>query len=311
MKRTLCIIATLSAAATASAWIMPAGTGARPAAMQFAVTALADDVYCTAINPAALAALEGREAGLDFARLFWGLSDESSLVNGFAGYAQRFPNIGTIGIAWRHFSLAGYYTENLLSAGIGRTLPWYGIRAGAALKVGFLEYGRTPYTQSAVNLETGQQLNGTDPVFSAGYGTAWFTMDIGALYAITPEHTVGLAINDLIPPNIGIAAPDTRSANARIGYALRNRLLTGTADVVIDADSMALNLGAEKMFALGSDAFIGVRCGFGAGTLEYYSAALGASYRYGSLVQFDYAFRYPLNGIGTFGSHQFSCTLKM
>ncbi len=293
------------------------GVGARGIGMGNAFIGLADDGYSIYYNPAGLQRVGWQELVLDYGKLYWGLDDDSHLGQSFVGYAHHIDNLGklkidgTFGFGWLNFALTRYYRENTFMFAFGKRIP--GIRtgslaAGLNLKILYKGFKKTPYTENAVNLDTGDLRGGTDPVFENGYSHTAFSTDLGFLYDLGRHHSFALTLNDINQPDMGLLDKDRIALATKLGYAYRSDNFNMTSDLTFKRRDVTISAGTEKWF-IGKT--LGVRGGLGIGTREYASLCLGASYRYSKLFQFDYGFVYPLRGISSFyGSHRFSLTLR-
>jgi len=293
------------------------GVGAREIGMANAFTGLADDGYSIYYNPAGLQRIGWKELALDYGKLYWGLDDNSNLGQSFVGYAHHVNNLGnlkidgTFGFGWLNFALTRYYREDTFMFAFGKRIP--GLRAGSlaaglSLKILYKGFKKTLYTENAVNLDTGELKVGRDPVFENGYSHTAFSTDLGLLYDLSRHHSFALALKDINQPDMGLLDKDKVPLATKLGYAFRSTNLNMTSDITFERRDVTISAGAEKWF-MGKT--LAVRGGLGIGTREYANFCLGASYRYGSLFQFDYGFVYPLRGISSFyGSHRFSLTLR-
>jgi len=288
------------------------GVGARGIGMGNAFIGLADDGYAIYYNPAGLGRIDWKELVLDYGKLYWGLDDNSSLGQSFVGYAQSVNRLGTLGLGWLNFALTRYYREDTFMFAYGKRISHSkggsSLAAGLNLKVLYKGFEKTIYTENAINLDTGEQKGGTDPVFENGYSRTGFSTNLGLLYDLSRHHSIGLTLYDINQPDMGLADKDRVALATKLGYAYRSTNFNMTSDLTFKGRDIAISAGTEKWF-MGKS--LAVRGGLGIGEREYASLSLGASYRYSRIFQFDYSFVYPLRGISSFsGSHRFSLTLR-
>lgn len=302
------------------------GVGARGTGLNNAFIGLADDVYTIYYNPAGLARITWKEIGLDYDKLYWGLDDNSSLGNGFVAYVHSLDRWGTVGIGWLNFALSTYYSEDTFMLAYGRQIKYsadglpdslksilgpFGtgaLRAGLKLKALSKGYGKTRYTENATNLDAGRDRGDRDPVFNNGYSRKGFSLDLGLLYDIGPRHSIGLTLNDINQPNMGLDIEDRIYFGTKFGYAYKGKNFNMMIDFIFKREDITFCSGVEKWF-IGKT--FGLRGGLAVGSRNYANLSLGGSWRYNDLFQFDYSFRYPLTGISSiYGSHQLSLTLR-
>ncbi len=287
------------------------GVGARGIGMGNAFIGLADDGYSIYYNPAGLGRIDWKELVLDYGKLYWGLDDNSNLGQSFVGYAQSLNRMGTFGVGWLNFALTRYYREDTFMFAYGKRImdsERSSLAAGLNLKLLYKGFKKTSYTENAINLDTSELKGGRDPVFKNGYSHTGFSANLGLLYDLGRHHSIGLALNDINQPDMGLADKDRVALATKLGYAYRSTNFNMTSDLTFKRRDITISAGTEKWF-MGKT--LAVRSGLGVGTREYASLSLGASYRYSRLFQFDYSFVYPLRGVSSFsGSHRFSLTLR-
>ena len=141
-------------------------TGARPAGMGDAFTAVADDVHATYYNPAGLVQLHRSEFAADYSRLYSGLSDGSNISRSFIAYGHPTATHGTFGFSYLSLSLAGLYSESTIGVSYAHSLydRW---NLGGTLKFLRKSYGSDQYTANAINSDTGASLECSRSAFRA------------------------------------------------------------------------------------------------------------------------------------------------
>jgi len=158
------------------------GCGARPSALG-GYTAFSDDVYGIYYNPGGLSWVKYPELSFDYARLWYGLTDNSNLSDGFLGYVHPLKNKrSAVAVGWHNFSLMGYYIENNLTVSYSnRFSDNFGL--GISGKPFYQDYNMDEYTD-------------TDPVFDSGNNTykSAFGIDLGLLWSFYPDFFMGMSL---------------------------------------------------------------------------------------------------------------------
>jgi len=283
------------------------GSGARATAMGNAFTALADDAFSIYYNPAGLSRISWREIGLDYEKLYAGLKDDSNLYDGSVTGVYHKPGTGTFGLGIHNFSLSGYYMENTFMLSYGGRFFKTKFSQGVNLKILSKSYGKTLYTENAVNLNGGPPRGGKDPVFENGYTKTGFAADIGLLYDFSQHHSIGLTLNNINEPNMGLSSEDIVPMMAKIGYAYRSYEFNIPFDFTIFKKNYTAYAGIERSFM--QKMFL--RAGAGLGSKEYTNISAGMGWKQNSAFNLDYSFNYPIRGISnTYGTHKITLTLK-
>jgi LysM repeat protein len=276
------------------------GCGARPFALG-GYTAYSDDVYGIYYNPGGLSWVKYPEVSIDYANLWYGLTDNSSLGDGFFGYVRPSKSQkSAVGLAWHNFSLMGYYTENnLIMSYSNRFTDNFGL--GISVKPFYQTYNMDSYTD-------------LDPVFNYGSktsGTA-FGLDLGLLWNFSPDYFLGFSMLNMnlfeSISNIGFSEIQILPSTINLGlayrrYYLQDNLFNAGLDLEYSESDIKLHAGMERWFSKKKYA---LRGGIGFGARQYYSVSLGLGLRF-KLADVDYAFSLPAGSInGTFGTHRIS-----
>jgi len=286
-------------------------TGARQAGLGHAFAAVADDAYAMYYNPAGLVHLRRSEFTAYYAKLYSGLSDNSSIGRSFIGYAQPIRSKGTLGISYLSLSLADLYSESTIGVSYAHALGerW---NLGGTFKFLRKSYGSDAYTANAINSDTGASLGSPDPLFANnGTSKSATSYDLGAQYRLAKIYALGIAILNINSPNMALSSADTDKVPSAYKVGLARRTKTSTFDTEVTwhqftGNEFRLNMGGERWFGSG----MGIRGGLGFGQRQYQVTSFGFSYRWQNM-QFDYALIYPLTGIkGTFGTNQVSLTFR-
>lgn len=321
--RTLIALILVAAALAQSAFAAyeDVGVSARVTGLG-AYTAVADDAYSIYYNPAGLATLGQPELATTYSRLLGGLSDNSNLQNSFIGYAQPIDGgkYGAAGVAWNYFTLDTLYRESSVYGTyahslFGETLPEK-LYAGVSLKLLSRGLGATSVANNAIG-PTGEIETGVaDPVLQNSSKTN-FDADLGLLYRVRPNWTLGFATQHILQPNIAFSSNDTdlleRTYYLGGAYHTPFATLSADLDLLKAANGSPQNnivLGAEKWLPTLLYGAFGVRGSLAVGSNEYRQMTVGVSYKIRHL-QFDYGFQMPLGGIAnTFGTQRVGVTLR-
>ncbi len=287
-------------------------TGARAAGLGNAFTAIADDAYSMYYNPAGLVQLNRSEFTAYYAKLFSGLSDGSSIGRSFMGYAHPLKkHHATLGLSYLSLSLADLYSESTIGLSYAQAVgsKW---NLGTTLKFLKKTFGSDTYTQNAINVDTGAQLGGADPLFAQnGSSKSGTSFDFGGQYRINKIYGAGFTILNINNPNMALSTSDNDRVATVYKGGLARRTKTSAIDVELSmrkftSEEFRMNMGGERWFRSG----IGLRAGIGFGQRQYQVTSMGFSYRWQNL-ELAYALIYPLTGVkGTFGTNQVSMTFR-
>lgn len=243
----------------------------------------------------------------NYARLFWGLSDESSLSEGLAAGAFQLGRDSAFGLSWENRTLADQMQEQVLGAAYAQPWPWempWSPRLGIKWKWLRLDQSATTYTS----------MNSAVVRFN---DSAW-TTDVGMILHPSSDLTVGLALNNLLPTALGLL--EERASlplEIRISGAYRfsDLPLQVAMDHVFRGSLYALQAGGEYAVL---DSALTVRAGmnftkgpsgFGGRELTSgFSVLLSAADK---RLVLDYGWSYPLSGLaGAWGTHRAAITYQ-
>ena len=277
-----------------------------------AFAAVADDVYAAYYNPSGLVHLRRGELTAYYAKLYAGLTDNSSISRSYIAYAHPLRKKGTIAVSYLQLSLAGLYSEDTIGISYAHSVGdrW---NLGTTAKYLKKAFGSDDYTQNAINADTGASLGAPDPVFAQnGTSKSAMAFDLGAQYRLTRIYALGFTIMNINAPNMALADGETDKVNSIYKCGLARRTKTSSVDAEVSmrkftTDEFRMNIGGERWLQSG----LGFRGGLGFGQRQYQLTTMGMSYRFGNL-EFGYALIYPLTGVsGTFGTHQISMTFRL
>ncbi|HXT00708.1 MAG TPA: type IX secretion system membrane protein PorP/SprF [Elusimicrobiota bacterium] len=297
------------------------GTSARVTGMGMAYTAVADDAYTIYYNPAGLATLDRPEFASTYSRLLTGLSDGSNIQNSFLAYEHPLDDgrKGTVGAALNYFTLDSLYHETSLFASYGRTVTREDNPSPVLFGVTGKYLNRTLGGTSAASnsiTNTGVVTNTPDPVLQSTSKTN-FDADLGALWKLTPNWSLGMQIQHVLEPNIAFSPSqsDPLGRNYKLGGAYHTPFSTLSTDVdFINAPDGSLDkdfsVGIEKWLPTLLYGSFAVRGGLGFGSRDYRALSLGLSYKI-HRMQFDYGFAIPVGGLTqTSGSQRVGLTWR-
>ena len=268
--------------------------GARTAAMAGAFSAVPGGSEAACTNPATLLELSAPELTAVYGRLYSGLTDDSTIGQGYFGLAlpvQRYLR-GPAAVSWSDTRLSDAYSESAYSVSYA-TAVYRGIGAGLTLKYMRRAYNSDSYTA-------------VDPLFSKGYSKSALGADLGFFYRPRANYALGLAFRNLNKPDMGIGSSDPMPVEVRAGvsYLVRSSLLD--LDAAFAGPDYSISAGAEYSF----QKRYALRMGFSTGNDSRRSVTLGFGGRFG-LAAFDYAFSLPISGIaGTVGSHRLAFSFR-
>lgn len=278
------------------------GGGARPLGMGGAYVALAEGGENTCINPAGLGFLgDDIHLGIMYSPLFMGL-DDGSLYRVSYSTAKSFEHIGGFAFHYQHLGVSteqinNIYQENVYMLSYGRS---FNKKIAAGINLKYLSWAAAESVDFTGYKEKLSKKN--------------FSFDLGLLYNVIKEITLGLNVTDINQPFINEIQNNDDTSQQRIGikFGLTVDLKT---DWLLALDCDYCNRKSD--FHIGTEYWlwkkIGARTGF-----CFMNIILGIDYTAGlsfKIKQFmciDYAFVYPLITIrSTWGIHRFSASFKL
>lgn len=297
----LCVLA-----GPAAAYFFDYGDGVRPTGLGRAFVAVADDANAINWNPAGLALMDRYEITTMFSSLFAGF--EGRLYTGqrdvlgysYVGVAVPVdPTIGYFGASWSQFGSVLYH-ENTFVAGYARTVKYETetIHLGANLKILSWDVAGGSYTA---------------PISKTG-----FTADLAALYPLPMKFMVGMAVENIIPANVGVDTYEEVPRIFRLGGSWRQDLKplgSVVDDLLLSAEwdnrsyaqnTNTLHFGAESWFF---DGLAAARLGVNS---TEFTVSLSGRYAFQDLnkiqLQLDYSFSWPFYVQKTYGTHRVALT---
>lgn len=293
--------------------------GARPAAMGEAFTAVADDVHSLYYNPAGLASLYRPEATAYYARPYPGLSDQSITAQTFVGAAMPIPRNGRwggLGIGYQEFRVDSLFKERTVTLAYGRSFLSDRLALGMGVKQLNRLFGETSDTQNAFSGEDpGNRTFAEDPVFQSGHGKSALGVDLGSLYAVLPRVRVGLSLENVNRPDLGLTQKDPLPMVTRLGAVYDKTYSKLGVEVshrtfLSDQSDTRLHLGGERQWGFKRYGLLSLRGGAALGGRDYRQVNLGAGYEVNGMV-LDYVFTIPMGAAdGTGNVHNISLSFK-
>ncbi|OGF51012.1 MAG: hypothetical protein A2231_11735 [Candidatus Firestonebacteria bacterium RIFOXYA2_FULL_40_8] len=279
---------------------------ARPIGMGGAFVAVSDDANAILWNPAGLSQLKKIEITALYSKIYWNLQD-NDINRNFIGCVLPFgKNIGTAGLGWESFN-SSLYSENVILLSFSRSI-FEGFSLGFNAKAMIKTYVSNDYTA-------------IDPVFAGGNSAYGVSFDLGMLYKMTKDLSVGVTVDNVNRPDIHLQDTDTVRALVKGGCSLnlgsllffKNMFATVELDYYRNANHDYKVAGGLEGWLF--DKTFAVRAGGGIGNNSFAEIDAGMSWivlKVSLLLQIDYAFKYSLNGSmdGTIGSHFIATTVK-
>ncbi|GJQ64670.1 MAG: hypothetical protein SCALA702_37230 [Melioribacteraceae bacterium] len=168
------------------------GFGARPTAMGSAYTGLADDVHSVIWNPAGLSNLRKKQAAFTY-------TDQLGLISyHYLAAAMPLSRIDkkTIGLAiissgdkaLQEWTIQGTYSQEISD-----------FLVGVSLKFRYASFGNNDINESDYVIFEPDEIN--EGIMNQVYGSAsGFGIDIGAMYMLSRNITIGLMLKDIYSP---------------------------------------------------------------------------------------------------------------
>ena len=296
----LILLCLFGLAAAGFASFTDTGMGARAAGLGNVFTAVANDSYAAFYNPAGPAIIRNACVGTTYGMYYGGLTDGTSIYEADLSFVIPAQS-GGFGFYWQETGLRDYYSEDTIAAGYAmKVMP--SLAAGAVLKLRSLGYAANIYSSVLSKLSVSA-----------------ISADIGLLYNVAPGVNAGLAVADLLSPNLGIATANIIPATIRGGVAWypftgeESRDLLVTMDGYFGAGNFSVAAGGEYwlMPKVGC-----VRAGYSIGddNLSIISGGLGfrtSQLIPGMSVQFDYSFELSMSFSDLGPNHRFSVNVVL
>lgn len=287
------------------------GVGARPLGLGGAFVALADDSNAANYNAAGLAYIDEIQIGATYAQRFNGLVNYNT-ISGIIPVGS----IGTFGVNIGILSEnSDIYQEQSIRITYGRRL-FQQIALGLNIK------------SFSTNYDSENEFVASNPYFTETSSTA-ISLDVGLMAKLVKSLNLGLSVENLIPPDVGISDEQTEIVpmNIRTGIAYRlesiaemsaqgstmTRILNeslATVDILSRNDELYARIGVEMWL----NPSIGVRSGYGMkiGGNSANTINLGGSAKIpigGTALQLDYGFQLLTGDLQDNTTQRFSVNL--
>ena len=278
----------------------------RTAGLGRAFVGVADDVNTMNWNPSGLATLKRYEVTTMYASLFTGFDGrlytgvKDNLGYNYVAVAAPFePAIGSFGASWTQFT-SELYGEHTVNVGYGRTLAYEGetFHVGANLKILHWYVRETDYSEALSR--TG------------------FSADLGVLYPLPENFVAGLAVENIIPANVGVTTYEEVPRIFRLGASWSQDLspLGTVVDSLLFSAEWANRAYAQSKntFRFGTESwFFGdiAAARLGVNSTEF-TVGFSGQYTFEELgmtrLRLDYAFALPFYLQKTYGTHRVALT---
>lgn len=274
------------------------GQGARPIGLGNAFVAVADDANAMYYNISGISQLKEITSTATYSSYFLGISDS------YISAVVPIHKAGAIGVSWLN-TRANLYSENTITLGYSYPVD-RAISFGLGVKMLLKNYS-TDLTAS------------TNPVFNKTSASN-FAVDLSLLAKLLDEITLGISVENINTPDIGLASPDLVARNYRGGltYRLAKDLII-TSEATYRRAELKTHLGLEYWIgglfldSMGiKNGNIGFRGGVSYGTSSYLNASAGFSFFLPTNfvdVRFDYSFTLPFNFVDGSSTHRITINI--
>jgi len=280
------------------------------------------------INPAASSYFEEPVIGMEYEKMYPGLSDGSGLTRNIFTYTQKLEGAGC-GAGFEKFSLDNLYSESTyiinyskslsnnspkgLSTSVSGSSPkglstntrgkWF---IGGNLRILQKHYGSDDYTLNAVNSD-GSAPGAADPLFVGnGFDKTAFTLDAGLTRNFIDAWSLSSAVSFLTSPDTSLGGGYKRKPSLSVGAVYETGSLTVGETLRFSGGDYRADTGFERRL---DNETLKVRGGLSTGSGELKLLSMGLGYLHLKKVSIDYAFIYPLSGIkDSGGRHRVSAS---
>ncbi len=282
------------------------GSGARPLGMGSAFVATADDSNAVRYNVAGLGMIQQPSISFTQGRPFAGLIVENHLAGVFP-----VKTVGSFGLSISQLSEENdVYKEQMILLSYARGWSSHfstGINA---------RYLSTSFDKDNPSISS-------NPYFSESTSASAFSLDLGALLSLANGLQLGLALDNLIPADVSIQQEEDLPLQARIGVAYDFAGIATSAQQpalqeILSATRIALQLSFSdggRGIHTGVESWLSdsmaVRVGYIARTGVHSAAqlAMGASLKFMTRFQFDYAFQWFTEDLSDNTGHHISTSI--
>jgi len=264
--------------------------GSRAVGIGFGIASYPEESLGLFWNPASIGSVSGKEINTMYGMPFMGLSgiDIKYMMGSFV---TNLPVGGAVGVGAGMFDVSSVWKESLYVVGYGREINKFLV--GAVIK--YMEY----------KVLLSAEEYGDDPLLEKG-GKSTISVDLGGVYKVSDNLNIGVAIKDVLEPEIGIET--TEKINRGYLLAANYKIVSPNIETIISAGSYMY--GSDNDFSVGVEAWLsGGRIGVRGSYLQY-RYAIGASYNLEKL-RVDYSYVIPSQLTENSGSHYISILLRL
>lgn len=293
---------------------------ARATAMGDAFVAVADDGSAPFYNPAGIAQIERYEIDGMYSKLFAGL-DVENIGLYFASATVPLQKIGVFNFSWASYSVISLYQENTFVLNYANKLKPIISGGDDALLENMLIGINLKYLGHGYLMDTGD-----DPVFGTGTSKRTskysFGLDLGLMTKLYLKQSqkyfqAGLAVFNIIQPDVGLNSPDPVPLMVKFGiaYPLPEYGFFESIGMESPLPAVAITYQEEDFnFHLGwENKFFNKILAFRFGTsLNDFNMGIGGNFAMGTtlLFELDYAFTLPYYIIRSVGNHKVSFIVR-
>ena len=256
------------------------------------------------INPAASSYFEEPVIGMEYEKMYPGLSDGSGLTRNIFTYTQKLEGAGC-GAGFEKFSLDNLYSESTYIINYSKNMrdKWF---AGGNLRILQKHYGSDDYTSNAINSD-GSASGAADPLFVGnGFDKTAFTLDAGLTRNFIDAWSLSSAVSFLTSPDTSLGGGYKRKPSLSVGAVYETGSLTVGETLRFSGGDYRADTGFERRL---DNETLKVRGGLSTGSGELKLLSMGLGYLHLKKVSIDYAFIYPLSGIkDSGGRHRVSAS---
>lgn len=238
----LCLMCVVSAQVDA--------TSARALGMGGAYSAMAMDGNAPIWNPGAMDAFKRMALSLNYSAFHIGLNDDF-IHEGGVGYVlhlDRKFRYGSLGLSYTQF-LSDVYSQGVFTLGYAKRL--WGQPDGKCLSIG----ANFTLLRSGFNEANFNEFDTNDPLFRSANSSMAYTADAGMFIRPAKWLSVGLAVKNLMPPDVSIsqsgASEEPMKIRAGLGFELSFIKPVVELEYALEAPAnknLDIHFGLEKNF---------------------------------------------------------------
>ncbi|OGS03726.1 MAG: hypothetical protein A2339_07965 [Elusimicrobia bacterium RIFOXYB12_FULL_50_12] len=294
MTRILCAAAVVAACASASYSAFEENTAsARSRAMADTYSPLLPEPGSVFLQSAGLSGIKDPRLSITYGRLFYGLSDRSSISDGIFTFALPVSGSAVAGAGYKSIRLDGAYSEE---SGVvaGAISPLNYLSVGGAVKYLSIKYGSDAYTR-------------IDPVFAAAQSKSAFDLDAGILVKLPYSMNLSYTRHNIFGADLGIKEAYKLEPGDYAGVSYAEQGFSFAVEAGMVNKKSSFSAGTEKILL---NNMLAVRFGLFLKDARFnkLTAGLGLNVERFSL---DYGIDFPVNGVEkTNGTHYITLTTR-